>query len=529
MTQEQSTKSTKILVVDDEPDVQGMVKLKFRKQIRSGIYDFVFAENGKQALDMLKKYEDINIVISDINMPEMDGLTLLENLGELNRLLKAIIVSAYGDMDNIRTAMNRGAYDFVTKPIDFNDLGLTIEKSRKTLHEMSENIEALERAETSLKEINARNRAVIQSALEAIITIDDNGVIESANPACQNIFGFHPAELRGKNVTMIMPEEYRATHTQKIQEYISGGRSINIGQRRETTAVRANGEVFPIEISVSEFEINNKKMFMGIIYDITHRKQNEMLKAEFSLQLEKKVEERTRELKELNNEKNEILGVAAHDLKNPLSNIKMIAKMIVEDESMSRDEINEFSNDILSTSESMFDLIKNLLDANAIEQGKINIEFDNFMLSDVAENRVKFFNELAKAKNIKIITDFTDSSMVCADRSASIQVMDNLISNAIKYSPFDTEVSIKILNKDEFIEFSVADQGPGISEEEQKKLFKKFARLSTKPTGGEHSTGLGLSIVKKLVELMKGYIFCESKIGMGAKFIAMLPAAKSGS
>lgn len=120
---------TKILVVDDEADLEILVKQKFRKKIRENIYEFVFAQNGAEALDRITEHPDVSVVLSDINMPVMDGLTLLSHLPEANPVLKAVVVSAYGDMQNIRTAMNRGAFDFVTKPVDFDDLELTIEKN----------------------------------------------------------------------------------------------------------------------------------------------------------------------------------------------------------------------------------------------------------------------------------------------------------------------------------------------------------------------------------------------------------------
>ena len=125
----------KIMVVDDEPDLQMLILQKFRKQIQNDVYEFVFAENGQEALQHLNNgSDDITLILSDINMPKMDGLTLLQKLQEIdNPALKTVIVSAYGDMENIRTAMNRGAFDFVTKPIDFNDLHLTIEKGLKEI------------------------------------------------------------------------------------------------------------------------------------------------------------------------------------------------------------------------------------------------------------------------------------------------------------------------------------------------------------------------------------------------------------
>jgi len=136
----------KILVVDDEADLELLVKQKFRRKIRENVYEFVFAQNGEDALQKLQENPDIDIMLSDINMPVMDGLTLLNRLAESNPILKAVMVSAYGDMQNIRTAMNRGAFDFVCKPVDFEDLDVTIEKTinhvlqvRRTLAAIKEN------------------------------------------------------------------------------------------------------------------------------------------------------------------------------------------------------------------------------------------------------------------------------------------------------------------------------------------------------------------------------------------------------
>ena len=134
--------SHRILVVDDEPDLEGLVLQRMRREIRSGRYSFVFARNGVEALERLNDDDGIDIVITDINMPEMDGLTLLEQIPAFDPKLRCVIVSAYGDMKNIRTAMNRGAFDFLNKPLDFEDLRLTIERSLEHLKSVREAFEA---------------------------------------------------------------------------------------------------------------------------------------------------------------------------------------------------------------------------------------------------------------------------------------------------------------------------------------------------------------------------------------------------
>ncbi|WP_428327813.1 adenylate/guanylate cyclase domain-containing protein [Mucilaginibacter sp.] len=133
----------KILVVDDEADLELLVKQKFRRKIRENVYEFVFAQNGEEALLQVKAHPDLDIILSDINMPVMDGLTLLSRLPEANPMVKAVVVSAYGDMQNIRTAMNRGAFDFVCKPVDFEDLDLTIEKTILHVKQLQETLKAI--------------------------------------------------------------------------------------------------------------------------------------------------------------------------------------------------------------------------------------------------------------------------------------------------------------------------------------------------------------------------------------------------
>jgi adenylate cyclase len=133
----------KILVVDDEQDLVDLIQQKFRKKIRSSEYEFIFANNGQNALLQLESFPDVDVILSDINMPVMDGLTLLTHVNDKHSLLKTVMVSAYGDMDNIRTAMNRGAFDFITKPVNFEDLELTIDKTIRHVIQTKKNIKAL--------------------------------------------------------------------------------------------------------------------------------------------------------------------------------------------------------------------------------------------------------------------------------------------------------------------------------------------------------------------------------------------------
>jgi signal transduction histidine kinase len=169
---------TRILVVDDEPDLETLIKQKFRKKIKESEYDFLFAENGRKALDLLEEHDEVDLVLTDINMPEMDGLTLLSRLNERKYFLKTVIVSAYGDMENIRTAMNLGAFDFITKPIDFQDMEITMVKTIKHILQLRESAETLRENDTLkiyLNEIQAQKK--LKDKFFAIVSHDLRGPV----------------------------------------------------------------------------------------------------------------------------------------------------------------------------------------------------------------------------------------------------------------------------------------------------------------------------------------------------------------
>ncbi len=178
----------KILVVDDEPDLEPLVLQRMRRNIRSGLYNFVFARNGVEALERLNEEDDIDMVLSDINMPRMDGLTLLEQIPAVDPNVRSVIISAYGDMKNIRTAMNRGAFDFVTKPIDFEDLKVTIDRTLKHLSEWRDALSSRDKLVSLQKELNVAS-SIQQSILPTEFPKDEGYDIFANMEPARNVGG----------------------------------------------------------------------------------------------------------------------------------------------------------------------------------------------------------------------------------------------------------------------------------------------------------------------------------------------------
>lgn len=224
----------------------------------------------------------------------------------------------------------------------------------------------------------------------------------------------------------------------------------------------------------------------------------------------------------LNNEKNEFLGIAAHDLKNPLSTVIGYAELL--EMISASDDVKKISGNIRVAGRQMSDLIGNLLDANAIEEGRFTSNIERCDLAELAGLSADNNRSNAERKQIGLRLDLPGEIPARTDRAATLQILDNLISNAVKYSPKGTAVEIRIGRDGDRAFVAVEDQGPGLSEADQKKLFQKFTRLSARPTGGESSNGLGLSIVKRLAEAMGGAVECRSVLGQGATFRLWLPA-----
>jgi signal transduction histidine kinase len=230
------------------------------------------------------------------------------------------------------------------------------------------------------------------------------------------------------------------------------------------------------------------------------------------------------EFYEKNKEKNELLGLTAHDLKNPINSISMLSKVLRDTEKLSNEEIKEYSGDIASTAERMLSLIKELLDFNAIEEGRIKIKPELLELNEILAEVAGFYKNLAERKGIIIQTDFPENIIyVKTDRNAISQILDNLVSNAVKYTFPGKKVNISISEENNLAIIKIKDEGQGFTEEDKKKIFQKFSKLSAKPTAGEHSTGLGLSIVKKYADMIGAEIKLESEAGIGSTFIITLP------
>jgi len=290
--------------------------------------------------------------------------------------------------------------------------------------------------------------------------------------------------------------------------------------------LKANEKTRDIPISVLSETFDKVKAFsVGGVDYITKPFQDEEVLARIQTHLMLQIQKK--QLIQLNQEKNEFLGMAAHDLKNPLSAISGATELIEEiiqaqaENFVDKTDIIELTKIIDLSTQVMFKLLTNLLDVNAIESGKIPLNLENRDIFPLVSEIVVEYTEKAKRKNINLHFIHADNKYIAyVDINMVRQVIDNLVSNAVKYSPLAKNVYVRIFaTENTNICCEIQDEGPGLSDAEQAKLFQKFSRLTPQPTNDESSTGLGLFIVKKLINAMGGKVWCESELGKGSKFM----------
>jgi two-component system, sensor histidine kinase and response regulator len=224
-------------------------------------------------------------------------------------------------------------------------------------------------------------------------------------------------------------------------------------------------------------------------------------------------------LARLNHEKNDFMGIAAHDLKNPLTTIKGLADFLRQDVDIPQESIKVILENIMKSAERMFAIVRNLLDVNAIESGNFRFAPSLIELEESVRELVSQYEYQASVKRVAIHVQADAGAVIHVNPDSITQILDNLISNALKYSPHNSEIVIRIRKVEGKVRCEVQDKGQGLTDADKAKLFGKFSQLSARPTANEQSSGLGLFIVKKLVEAMNGTVWCESEYGKGATFI----------
>jgi PAS domain S-box-containing protein len=395
------------------------------------------------------------------------------------------------------------------------ELNLVANAGNVFLKTAEDHLIRLEQADYALRSSEEHLRSVVETAVDAIVTIDDMGMIQSFNSAAVNIFNYPVDQVLNQNVNMLMPEPYHSSHDGYLTAYKETGENKIIGTGREVVGRRKNGDHFPMLLAVSQTETAGKIEFTGIIRDISAEKEDET-----------KVRMAKEAVDQANKAKSEFLSSMSHELRTPMNAILGFSQLL---DSNPADPLSatqkEYVGMILKSGDLLLELIKQVLELSQIEAGHLDVSMQNTSIGPLIDECLQTLSPRAASRNISLQDNCDDSTVheIKTDPVRLKQILLNLLSNAVKYNHENGSVAIDCrIMGDDRIRISVSDKGPGIPKSKQKKLFIPFDRLG-REAGQIEGTGIGLTITKKLVDALNGRIDFRSTEGEGSTFWVDLP------
>lgn len=362
------------------------------------------------------------------------------------------------------------------------------------------------------RESDSRLMAVLDTVVDAVITIDETGIVQSFNRAAERIFGYRVGEVVGRKVNILMPEPYHSEHDRYLHNYLTTGIRKIIGIGREVVGRRKDGSIFPMELAVSEARVGNRRIFTGIIRDISERRQAEQERERLIAELEAK-----------NAEMERFTYTVSHDLKSPLITIRGFLGLLEKDMAAGNGQrLKEDIGHIQEAVRRMQLLLDELLTLSRI--GRLSTTLREIPLAELAWEAVKqVAGQIAEGR--VQVTVAPELPTVHGDYPRLLEVLQNLLDNAVKFMGEQTEPRVEIGSRREGEEtvIFVRDNGIGIDPRYHQKIFGLFERLSADTEG----TGIGLALVKRIVEVHGGRIWVESAPGQGTTFYFTLPGKES--
>ncbi|WP_193170451.1 PAS domain S-box protein [Nisaea nitritireducens] len=363
-------------------------------------------------------------------------------------------------------------------------------------HDVTEHVKATE----VLAERAESIRAILDTVVDAIITIDSNGVILTFNPAAERMFGTRREEALGKNVSILMTGKHHANHPRYIASYLTGHTKNVIGKNREFTAIKSDGTVFPIELAVGEMFVGTSLRFVGIIRDISERKHLERIKREF-------------------------ISTVSHELKTPLTSITGALGLARSGVAGSlTDQMQQIIDIAYRNSERLGVLVTDILDIEKIDAGQMSYDMQQSDIEQLISDCVVSMQPYSIKFGVSLkICKTAENPIFTGDPNRMTQVITNLISNGIKFSKSGQQVEVRSESTADTLTFSVRDHGEGIPKELQERIFTRFFRVDSADDRHSSGTGLGLSICRPIAEAHGGTLSVESSPGAGSTFTVSLP------
>lgn len=488
--------SLKILVVDDERDIREGVE---RILLRMG-YAVLKASQGEEALAILEK-ETIDLAILDLKMPGMDGMELHQRIRDIDEKIIVIIITGYATIETAIDAMKQGAYDFIPKPFEPEHLRIVVRRAHEKLRltEEAERLQA-ERARTliDLDMEKSRIRTIIESLPTAVLVTNSSGEVVLMNPAFLRSLDLDSSVKAGKKLESYVDDTGFCEMVLKLSrgEY-------DCTAEAPTYELVVSGNKYLMARGQSVINENNECMGAVVTFaNITSLKMLDQLKSEF-------------------------VAKVSHELRSPLSTIhEQLALVLKETSGNETDVDHHLIERAKEKTHGLISLIGDLLDLSRIEAGGISHNIQSIQVADLLKSIVDFLGVRARAKDQSLSLELLSENLptLTADPMALESIFGNLIANAINYTPESGKIVVRAEKTDEGrIKVQVTDTGFGIAPKYHDQIFERFYRVKDDNTRYITGTGLGLPIVKGLVDSMNGEIRLDSEVGKGSTFTVLLP------
>jgi PAS domain S-box-containing protein len=373
---------------------------------------------------------------------------------------------------------------------------------------------------TDLPADAARYRELVEAAPDAILEVDRSGAIRLANQEAEKLFRCSRSQLIGRQIEEFVPERFRCGHARHRDRYTAHPVRRPMGSGLDLWALRTDGTEVAVDIKLSPIGNADELRVMCVIRDITERKHA----AEEIQTLNHMLEERNREVERANQLKSEFLASMSHELRTPLNAVIGFSDLLLEE---TVGELNEkqkrYVSHIAQGGRHLLALIGDILDLSKIEAGRLELRMETFLAADAISEVLTALRPSAATKKLALRSDVSEGLEIVADRVRFKQILLNLMSNAIKFTPEGGEVGLDARAGGSFYRIAVTDAGIGIAPEDVQTIFESFRQVASSTKGIREGTGLGLAITRRLVEAHRGRISVESRVGRGSRFVVELP------
>ncbi len=494
----------KVLVIDDEPSLREGA----RRILSKMGFEVFLAPKGEDGLELIDK-EPIAIVLLDMKMPGMDGMEVLKRIMALERGILVIVITGYATVETAIEAMQRGAYNFIPKPYQPDQLRISVSRAREKLDLAIETKRLQEERKRTLEDLHtekSRTLTIIESLPNGVIVTNADGKVVLVNPACYRYLDIdsqkQPGDIR-------VEELFNNSELCALILDISKGKYIDYA-----------------DIPAYEIESNNKKFFMVRCRPVLGERR-ECLGAVINIA-------DISTMKALDQVKSEFVAKVTHELRSPLSTIHEQLNMVMmahvgENSGETSEEEKYMLSRAKEKTKALISTIGDLLDLSRIEAGMAAKDHKSVRVDEILRNVGDFLNAraVAKSQTLKVSTPQTPLPPLTADPMAIESVFGNLISNAINYTQEGGQINVTCDLAGNNIRVQVKDNGFGIDAKYMDKIFERFYRVKNEKTRFINGTGLGLPIVKGIVDSMNGYINVESEVNRGTTFTVLLPLKKT--